>query len=357
MKLSVMGLPQSGVTTVFNALTGRHEDTHAYARPGEQKIAVVKVPDRRVDFLAEMFKPKKVTYAAVEYHEVPGLFSSASGGASSEASAAAVARDLDACVKVLRRFDSEAAPNPRGSNDPVRDLRDINDELLTLDLAVIEKRVVRLRKDVTKPTPEQEQYKVELAALERCLAAVEGGQPLEGVELNVQEEKLLRGFSFLTAKPCIHVVNVNESEIGSADALHGLPPENSLAFCAEIEDEIGQLEEADRTEFVADLGIKELARDRLAKMSYDVLGLISFLTFNRDEVRAWALKEGGTALDAAAAVHSDMARGFIRAEIIRFEDLKELGSEREAKAKGKERLEGPKYVVCDGDIINIRFNV
>ncbi len=357
MKLSIIGLPQSGVTTVFNALTGRHEDPHAYARPGEAHVAVVKVPDRRVDVLAEMLQPKKVTYAPVEYLEVPGLFSASAGGASAEGSAAAAVRDSDAVIKVLRAFDCGEEPNPRGSNDPVRDLRDIDDELLTLDMAVIEKRVSRLRRDVNKPTPEREQNRVELAALERCLAAVENGEHLDQVELNAQEEKQLRGFRFLTGKPCIHVVNVNESDIASGDSLRGLPPENSLAFCAKIEDELVELDEADRAEFLADLGIGELARDRLVRMSYDVLGLITFLTHNRDELRAWALEAGKTAVEAAEQIHSDIARGFIRAEVVHFKDLEELGSEREVKAKGKERLEGKEYVVQDGDVLQIRFNV
>ena len=357
MKLAIIGLPQSGVTTVFNALTGRHVDTHAFAKPGHPSVAVVKVPDRRVDFLGEMHDVKKIVHASVEYVEVPGFFSATAGGASSDSEPAGVVRDSDACIKVLRSFDSEAVPNPRGTNDPVRDLRDINDELLTLDLAVIEKRMRRLRKDVEKPTPEQEENKVELAALERCLAAVEGGKPLDHVALNAQEEKLLRGFRFLTLKPCLHVVNVNESDVATATVPPGLPAESSLAFCAEIEDEIGQLDEADRAAFLADLGIQELARERLIEMSYRVLGLISFLTIGKNEVRAWTLESGLTALDAAGTVHNDMARGFIRAEVMRFDELERLGSEREVKAKGLARLEGRDYVVQDGDILKIRFSV
>ena len=357
MKLSVIGLPQSGVTTVFNALTGRHEDAHSYAQPGQPRIVMVHVPDRRVDFLADIYKPKKITHASVEYMEVPGFLTATAGGANASAEATGTVRDSDACVKVLRNFDSAAAPNPRGTNDPLRDLRDVDDELLTLDLAVTEKRVERLRKDVMKPTPEQENNKIELAALERCLAAVDEGKHLDEVELNSHEEKLLRGFRFLTVKPCIRVVNVNESAIGSADALAGVPPEDSLAFCAEIEDEIEQLDEADRAEFLADLGIKELARDRLIEMSFKMLGVISFLTIGADEVRAWTLKAGSTALDAAGAVHSDLARGFIRAEVMKFDDFERLGSERELKAKGLARLEGRDYVVQDGDILNIRFSV
>ena len=357
MKLAIIGLPQSGVTTVFNALTGRHEDAHAFAKPGQPHIAVVKVPDRRVEFLAELHDPEKIVHASVEYMEVPGLFAATAGGASSSAEAAAVVRDSDAVIKVLRDFDCVAAPNPRGTNDPARDLNDINDELLTLDMAQIEKRIERLRKDVLKPTPEQEQNKVELAALERCLAAVEEGRHLDQVELNATEEKLLRGFSFLTEKPCINVVNVNESEAASPKLPDGLPPDNSLAFCAEIEDEIGQLAEADRAEFLADLGIEELARSRLIEMSYRVLGLISFLTIGKDEVRAWTLESGATAAEAAGTIHSDMERGFIRAEVIKYDDLERLGSEREVKAKGLARLEGRDYAVQDGDLLDIRFGV
>ena len=360
MKLSIIGLPLSGVTTVFNALTGRHADaSRSFAKPGEPHIAVVKVPDSRVDFLAAMYKPKKITHASVEYMEVPGFLSASTGGATADSAASGIVRDSDACVKVLRKFDSDAAPNPRGTNDPARDLSDINDELLTLDMAVIEKRVQRLRKDANKPLPEAEkkQNQAELAALERCLATVEDGKHLDQVHLSQQEDRLLRGFRFLTAKRSIHVVNVNETEIGSDGVPAGLPPENSIAFCAKIEDELGQLDEADRAEFLADLGIRELARDGLVEMSYKVLGLISFLTIGEDEVRAWTLRAGSTALDAAGTIHSDLARGFIRAEVMRFEDLKRLGSEREVKAKGLARLEGRDYAVQDGDILNIRFGV
>jgi ribosome-binding ATPase len=357
MKLTIIGLPQSGVTTVFNALTGRHEDPTAYTKPGELVVAMVKVPDERVDVLAEMYQPKKITHAAVEYLEVPGLFAAAGGGATSDGGAAATVRDADACVKVLRAFDNDAAPNPRGSNDPVRDLRDINDELLLLDMAVIEKRVDRLRKDVLKPTPHQDDDKMELAAMERCLAAVEEGKTLDQVELNEQEEKRLRGYGFLTIKPCINVVNIDEGDIGAAEIPAGFPPDTSLAFCAGIEEELEQLDDADRAEFLADLGIESLARERLIRMSYQMLGLISFLTVGEDEVRAWTLESGETALDAAGTIHSDLARGFIRAEVMKYGDLAELGSEREVKAKGLAKLEGRDYVVQDGDILNIRFNV
>ena len=357
MKLAIIGLPQSGVTTVFNALSGRHEDAHAFVKPGQQHVAVVPVPDPRVEFLAEMYKPKKTTHATVEYLEVPGLFAAGSGGATSDPAGAAVVRDSEACVKVLRAFDSDQAPDPRGSNDPVRDLRDMNDELLTLDMMVIEKRVERLRKDVNKPIPEQEHRRLELAALERCIGALEQGQTLDQVELNEVEEKLLRGFGLLTRKPCIQVVNVSEADAASSDALSGLPPESSLAFCAKLEDEIGELNEADRAEFLADLGIRELARDRLLRLSYELLGLLSFFTVGADEVRAWTLNKGATTLDAAAAIHSDLARGFIRADVMKFEDLERLGSEREVKAKGLAKLEGRESVVEDGDIVHVRFNV
>jgi hypothetical protein len=356
MKLAIIGLPQSGVTTVFNALTGRHADPSAFAKPGELSLAVVPVPDPRVDWLSALYQPKKTTHATVEYLEVPNLFAASKGGATSDAAASATVRDADACIKVLRAFDSDVSPNPRGANDPARDLRDMDEELLMLDMAVIEKRVERLRKDVNKPTPHQEQDRQELAALERCLATVEDGRPLTEVKLTAPEEKLLRGFRFLTAKPCIHVVNVGEEDIGSDGPLAGLP-DGSLAFCARIEEELEELDEDERAEFLADLGIESLARDRLIQRSYDELGLISFLTVGDDEVRAWTLKEGETALDAAGTIHTDLARGFIRAEVMKFDDLHELGSEREVRAKGRHRLEGRDYVVEDGDVLNIRFNV
>jgi hypothetical protein len=356
MKLSIIGLPHSGATTVFNALTGRQPDPSAFAKPGELSVAVVPVPDPRVDWLSDLYQPKKTTYASVEYLEVPNLFAASTGGATSDAGAAATVRDSDACVKVLRAFDSDVSPNPRGTNDPARDLRDMDEELLMLDMAVTEKRVERLRKDASKPTSHQDQDKMELGALERCLAAVEEGRPLTEVKLSEPEEKLLRGFRFLTAKPCIHVVNVGEGQIGADEPLAGLP-EGALAFCAKIEQELEELEDEERAEFLADLGIVSLARDRLIRRSYEMLGLISFLTVGPDEVRAWTIRGGESALDAAGTIHTDLARGFIRAEVFNYEDLHELGSEREVKAKGRHRLEGRDYVVRDGDILNIRFNV
>ena len=357
MKLAIIGLPQSGVTTVFNALTGRHADPHAYTKPDELNLAVVKVPDPRLDFLSEHYQPNKAVHAAIEYVEVPGLFAATTGGASADAGATATVRDCDAMVKVLRAFHAPDAPNPRGDNDPMRDLRDIDDELLTLDLAVIEKRVKRLRKDVNKPMPEQEQNKIELAALERCLAALEGGQELRDVHLSDREKKLLRGYGFLTSQPCIHVLNIDESDIGSDVVPPELPADRSLAFCAELEAELGELDPDDREAFLDDLGIDELARDRLIRMSYRTLDLITFFTHNKSEVRAWALQRGATAHDAAEMIHSDIARGFIRAEVVNAEDLQQDGSEREARARGHIKVEGRDYLVRDGDIITIRFNV
>lgn len=355
MKLAIIGMPQSGVSTVFNALTSRHVAAHQ-AKPGQPNVGVVKVPDHRIDELAKIYKPKKVTYANVEFMEIPNFLAATTGGASADSTAAGVARDSDAVIKVIRNFTSDAAPNPRGPNDPARDLRDIDEEFLTLDMAIIEKRIVKLRKDVLKPTPDQDQLKTELAALERCLAAVESGKGLASVELNQTEHKLLRGFRFLTEKPAINVINVNEADIKKGVPA-GFPPEKSIAFCAQIEDEIGQLEESDRAAFLADLGIESLAKDRLITMSYNVLGLISFLTVGEDECRAWTIPAGSTAIEAAGAIHSDLARGFIRAEVMRSEDLLKLGSEREIKAKGLQRLEGRDYIVKDGDILNIRFGV
>ncbi len=355
MRLAVIGLPQAGATTLFRALTGRSEQAHA--RPGEVHVAAVKVPDRRVDFLVKMAHPKKISYATIECFEVPGFFSARSGGVGADSAAINTVRDADALLKVLRDFDSEFAPNPRGTNDPLRDLRDINDELLTLDLAVIEKRIARLHKEIAKPTPEQERSRIELTALERCLAAVNEGTPLTAVKLNTEEEKLLRGYRFLSAKPCIHVVNVGESRIANPDALRGLPLENSISCCAKIEAEIEELSEADQKEFLADLGIGELARDRLIHMAYAVLGCITFLTFSSVEVKAWTLRRDGTAVEAAETIHSDLARGFIRAEVIAFDDLERLGSVREVRAHGKELVEGRDHVIHDGDIVNIRFNV
>ncbi len=355
MKLAIIGLPQAGATTLFRALTGLGERTHA--RPGEVHVAAVKVPDRRVDFLAKMANPKKISYATIDCFEVPGFFSTRTGGVGADSAAVNTVRDADALLKVLRKFDSEFAPNPRGANDPLRDLRDIDDELLTLDLAIIEKRVARLQKDVTKPTPEQERLRAELAALERCLAAISEGTPLTGVKLNTEEEKLLRGYRFLSAKPCIHVVNVNESNMADPDSLRGLPLENSLSCCAKIEAELQELDEADQKAFLADLGIGELARDRIIHLAYSVLGCITFLTFSSVEVKAWTLRKGGTAIEAAETIHSDLARGFIRAEVIAFSDLEALGSVREVRTHGKELVEGRDHVIRDGDIVNIRFNV
>jgi len=348
MKIGIVGFPRAGKTTVFNALTGLHAAVGAYGDPGRPNLGAIKVPDERVDRLSAIFSPRKTTYAEVVFVDFP-----AGGERSGVIDQATLVqmRDADALVQVVRGFPDSATQE---AADPRRDIAAFKAELVLADLAVVERRLERLRKEKGK---EQE---VEL--LERCRAALEAESPLRGLALSAAEERALSGFGLLSRLPLLVLVNVAEADVAaplSEDVRASLAAEAvpGQSLCAQIEMEIAALDAGDRSAFLADLGLRESARDRFVQAAYALLDLISFLTTGEDEVRAWPIRRGTPALRAAGKIHSDIERGFIRAEVIAYDDFIRLGSEAKCREAGKLRLEGKEYVVADGDIIHFRFNV
>lgn len=359
MRIAILGLPQSGKTTIFNALTGAHKETGVHGTGhGGTNVAVVKVPDERMEFLRQMYNPKKFTLATVEFVDVGDIFAEKGAGKPEVATAMGLLRESDAIIEVVRLFKDDSVPHPRGSIDPQRDLRDINSELLITDLGIVEKRVEKLKKSVAKPTHTQQQEKGELEILLKCKDALEKEQGIGYVQLTDTQKKAVKSFCFLTQKPRIVVLNIGEDQLGDKTIEKGIADAAGvISMCGKLEMELEGLEEQEREEFLKDMGIEELSSDKLIRLSYKILHLCSFFTVGEDEVRAWTISEEDNAPTAAGKVHTDMARGFIRAEVVHFDDLKQLGSMKEVKTKGKLRLEGKDYIVRDGDIINFRFSV
>jgi len=347
MKIGIVGFPHAGKTTVFNALTGLQAAVGGYSDPGKPNLGTIKVPDARIDRLREIFSPRKTTFAEVVFVDFPG---GERGGVLDQATLVQM-READALVQVVRAFNDPSLPD---AADPARDIAGFQSELVLADLAILEKRAERLRKEKGK---EQE---VEL--VERCKTALEAETPLRRVELSAADARALSGFGMLSRLPMMVVVNVGEADAAAplSDAVRaqlGAADLTGLAMCAQIEMEIAGLEAADRGAFLADLGVTESARDRFIQAAYGLLDLISFLTSGEDEVRAWPIRRGTTAVKAAGKIHSDIERGFIRAEVVAFDDFVRLGSDAKCREAGKLRLEGKEYLVADGDIIHFRFNV
>ncbi len=366
MQIAIVGLAGCGKTTVFNTLTRGHAETGGYG--GLQlNVGVVKVPDPRLDRLAELFRPKKVVHADVTYVDLPAPPASSDGHVGTEelpAEHLARLRDSDALIHVVRAWDSTAHPHPAGSVDPARDLEQLDLEFILADLAMVDRRLERLRGSGRHGTPaEREANEREEAILSRLKPALEAGRPIRDEVLDADEEKALRGFRFLTQKPVLVLLNVGEGELAGAPALverirAGYDHRHAIvdALSARIEMELGELEPDEAAVFMDELGLAESGLDRVIALSYRLVGLISFLTAGPDEVRAWPIPDGSNAVDAAGAIHSDLARGFIRAETIGYEDLLALGSMAEAKRHGKVRSEGKTYRVRDGDVIEILFS-
>ncbi len=352
MKLAIVGLEQSGKTTVFDALTGSDKGVGTYGKI-EANIAMVKVPDERVDWLSKLYDPKKIVYADIEFVDIPGSIND-----SSDPKIIAAARETEALIYVIRAFRNENVIHPLGSIDPARDLEQVKTGLLVADMSVAEKRIEKLKVSIQKHSDKQEEDKIELAALEKVMEKLEAERPASEAELTEMEEKAVRSFQFLTLKPYLTVFNISEDDLkpGETDKILKEFPD-CMAMCAEIEMEIRRLDEGDRATFIEDLGIKELSIMSFILKAYETLGLITFFTAGENEVHAWTIKQGTNAITAAGKIHSDLERGFIRADIFSFSDIKELGSEREVKSAGKFRLEGKEYIMQDGDIVYIRFNV
>jgi GTP-binding protein YchF len=366
VQIAIVGLAGAGKTTVFNTLTRGHAETGGYGGL-TLNVGVVKVPDERLDRLAAIFQPKKVVHADVTYVDLPAPPTSVDGRVGAEELAPehlARLRDADALLHVVRAFESDALPHPAGRVDAHRDLEQLDLELALADLAVIERRLERLRAGGRHgPPAEREANDREAIILARLKAALETGRPLRDVELEPDEEKAIRGFRFLTQKPVLVLVNIDESQIGAAAEIvartgAGYAHRQTMleSLSARIEMELGELEPDEAQVFMDELGIAVSGLDRVIRLSYKLLGLISFLTAGPDEVRAWPIPEGSTAVDAAAAIHSDLAKGFIRAETVAYEDLVALGSMAEARRAGKLRSEGRTYRVRDGDVIEILFS-
>jgi len=358
MKVGLIGLPFSGKTALFEAITGPHGV--AMDRSGAAHVATVPVPDERLEFLAGIASPRKVTPAHISFVDVAGVTSDAD--VQRTAVRLGPVRDTDGLVHVIRFFEwPSAPPHPRGSLDPVRDAREVEAELICTDLEVVERRIEKLENQIRKHSPHLEQERRELALLERLRDALASGQRASSLKMSRDEATSLHAFQLLTDKPILTVLNVREDEISSPAVrqVTALLEPDTVVICAKLEKEIAELEPGERAEFIEGLGIGEPAAKRIIRACYEKIGLRSFFTgvAAGDELRAWTIRAGETALDAAAKVHSDMARGFIRAEVVNYAEVRTLGSMKAAREHNKIRLEGKEYVVQDGDIIHFRFKV
>lgn len=356
MKVALIGLLQSGKSTLLSAVSGK-----AMPPPGGFEIeeAIVPVPDERLDWLFEFYKPKKAVHATIDCLDLPGFnFTDEHGRAAAHRIISHI-RTVDLLVLVVRAFDNPAVAPYRNRIDPVKDLQELKTELLLADLELVATRIEKLEKQAHRPTKTLAGDKAELTLQKKLQEAIESEKPISSAIETEAEKVIIKSLGFLTLKPVIAAVNVGEERLGEnvdlASAVEGVS--DVIEICAELEYELAQLDAKSRKEFMADLGLEDSAVEKFVKSCYSALGLISFLTHGGGEVKAWPVKKGTAALDAAGKVHSDIKRGFIRAETIHFDDLKELGSEKAVKAAGKARLEGKEYIVEDGDFINFRFNV
>ena len=357
MKAGIIGFPLVGKTTLFKILTNAQIGTTKSEGREESHIGVATVLDQRLEELSTLFNPKKITHATVEYIDVAGLLK----GESKNAIQLGHLRNVDALVNVVRVFEDESIPHSEGGIDPKRDISTLELELILSDLSITEKRLERLEKDVKKlknPVLEKE-----LELLKRCQTWLEQERPLRALELDQNEKKILRGFMFLSEKPIVHVLNLSDNDAAKIDkvisasqleGIHSRPSEAITAVCGKVEAELVDLSGEDALLFLAEYGLKESGLDRLIRVTYQLLGLISFFTVGEDECRAWTIQRGTSSLKAAGVIHSDIERCFIRAEVIPYGKLLELKSLAAAREKGLLRLEGKEYVVQEGDVINFR---
>jgi len=361
MKIGLIGLNQTGKTTLFSLLTGKDESGNLSVGKGFANIGTCIVPDERVDFLSELYNPKKTTYAKIELTDIAGFSTSEDSRNSGAARFLNDVRPCDALVHVLRAFESDSVVHDLDSINPARDLEAVETEMLFADLEMIEKRIGRIRagKKITK------ENETEIELLERCFEWLEKGGSILDMELSEQERLFVRSFAFLTEKPSLAVVNLDEAgweskKYPNHEQLHSLCIKLNIPLielCVDMELEISRLPQEDKQLFMDDMDITQPGLDTLAQAAYSLLGLISFLTIGEDEVRAWTIEDGTIARAAAGKIHTDIERGFIRAEVVKYHNLYELGSMPKVKEKGLFRLEGKEYIVEDGDIINFRFNV
>ena len=365
MELGIIGLPRAGKTTVFNALTRGHAETGTYGASLEPNVGTVKVPDPRLDQLVPLFNPKKVTHADVRYVDFPATATAGFGKEGPSGQFVAALSHMDAFIHVVRAFRAETVPHPDGSIDPGRDLDALNLELTFADLAFFERQIERMDTVVRSARAgEREGLQRQLDLYRRLRASLEREEPLRAQEISDDERKLLSGFPLLTSKPVLILLNIDEADIGQAEAIeaeyrarYGGPDVDVLALAGRLEEELAQMSPEDAAEFRQDLGVEESGLDRVIRRSYSLLGLISFFTVGPDECRAWTIAGGETAPEAAGVIHSDLQRGFIRAEVVRWEELLVCGSLAEARRRGLLRVEGKNYAVQDGDVLHVLFNV
>ncbi len=365
LRAALIGFGSSGKTTLFQLMTSAAGTARAHGK-GETSVGISKVPDARLDRLTAMYNPRKRVPATVEFTDL--ALAGTAGGAKALVDVAAY-RNADALVHVLRAFRDPAIPHPSGKIAPARDAQSMEEELILADLGVAERRLERLERDLKKARSTE--LERERDVLFACKAALEGGRPLRALELAGDDLKRLRGFQFLSAKPLLLVINLDEADLtgggdGAAGVARALDASGLTAFlshaataaaavCGRIELEISQLDAADAAAFLADLGLAESGLDRVIRATYDLLGYISFFTVGEDECRAWSIPRGTAAQAAAGEIHSDIARGFIRAEVVSYDHLIARGTMAACRDRGEVRLEGKEYVVHDGDIINFRF--
>jgi ribosome-binding ATPase len=355
MRTAIIGLPMVGRTSLFTILTGVHQETRLGSTAA--RVGVARVPDARLDELARIFEPPKVTHAVVEYADVPAI----SKESLRDPSYLAGLRVVDAFAHVLRLFESDSVPHEKGSVDPVRDLEDVDLELILSDLMVVEKRLEKLEKDRKKiKNPDLDR---EFEVLLKCKAELEADRPLRGLALDPEEEKRVRGFQFLSQKPMLYVLNVGEEDAGRLHEIERQYREGVLAgrantavtaVCGKVEAELAELPPAEQREYLASYGLDQSGLERLISATYALLGLVSFLTAGETEVRAWTVPYQSTAVKAAGAIHTDFEKKFIRAEVVNWKTLVDHKGYSGAREKGLLRLEGKEYIVKDGDVLVIR---
>jgi ribosome-binding ATPase len=357
MQTGIIGLPLVGKTSLFRILTKARVE--ARSAPNQAHVGIARVPDARVAKLAEVFKPKKITYATIEYVDIGGLQKDREKNSAS----LVPLREADALAHVVRLFEDPAVPHEAGSLDAMRDIESVDIELILNDMEQAGKRIERVEKDLKKK--KDAQLEAELAVLMRCRQALEAEKPLRELEFKPEEQKMLTGFMFLTRKPMLYVLNLGDEEAPEIDRvvekyhLEKLATKAHTAvvpFCGKIEAELAELDDAESAEMMRAYGLKESGRDRLIQASYRLLGLISFLTCGEPECRAWTIERGMNAQKAAGAIHSDIERGFIKAEVVNWEDLLKAGSFAAARERAQVRLEGKEYIVQEGDVILFRHS-
>jgi len=360
MKTGIIGLPQVGKTSLFKILTKAKLEDRGYSNPREAHIGVAKVPDDRLDKLSALYSPKKTTHATVEYVDVAAIGQEAL----KETAFLTSLRNVDALIHVLRAFEDDSIPHV-GPIDPMRDVKNVEFDLMISDLGQVEKRLERVEKDLRKMRSAELEH--EQALLIRSKAALEQEQPLRELEMTPEEKKLFKGFMFLSQKPVLYAVNIGESTTLGTDLDNAVerykltdvsrrPNAGATAICGKVEAELAEMDETEAADFLASYGLHESGLVRLIRKSYELLGLISFFTAGEDECRAWTVPAGSKAPQAAGAIHSDLEKHFIRAETIRWDSLLTAGSEAAARSQGTLRLEGKEYVVHDGDVMHIRHS-